>query len=450
MEDNKWSPLMEQNWKRMQIILDQELPVKNKKRRNVFAFLLLTGISIVFILLFRLADQNTKIKNAQNITKPVYAAKSFSGNTFINGPDTICDLGFENRNIPSTLVKSLSEGTKVTNKREKVNLGKSRLNSALTADQSEHKNEDSILKNTLAFDNFDPNTVHPMDNETNVNSNTLTAEKLANKSYFIVSNQKKALPFTAFNSFRVPQNDGWLYGFQGSLSFNTIALPQQYYAGIFASKSLGKVLVIEGQLGIKNFNRYSSFLRQNNVMDSNTNDLMGSSVSVASNVYNLDPKTLTNNTIDYVNESIIESTLSSAQYLESGLSVGFRINNQMVIKGGFSAGRFLHAVYNIDDSSRSIYTAFNKNQNLDNVDLTQASNLLKKWITNVFFEADFRVFKRWSLTSAILIGSGKNTLEYSNAAVSSLENTTNQSSILFKQPEKGTISIGVGAKYYIN
>jgi len=35
MEDNKWSPLMEQNWKRMQIILDQELPIKNDKRRSL-------------------------------------------------------------------------------------------------------------------------------------------------------------------------------------------------------------------------------------------------------------------------------------------------------------------------------------------------------------------------------------------------------------------------------
>ena len=286
---------MEQNGKRMHIILDQELQVKNKKRRNVFAFLLLTGISIVFILLFRLADYKTKIKNAQNITKPFYAAKSVSGNTFNNSPDTICDLGLENKNILAPHVKSLSEITKVTKKREKVNFGKSRLNSILIADQLEYKHEDSILKNTLAFDNFDPNTVHPLD--TIVNSNTLSVEKPANKSYFIVSNQKKILHFTSLNSFKVPQNDGWQYGFQGSLSSNTKALPQQYYAGIFASKSLGKVLVIEGQLGIKNFNRYSSFLSQNNVMDSNSNDLMVSSVSVAENVYNLDSKTLTNNTI---------------------------------------------------------------------------------------------------------------------------------------------------------
>jgi hypothetical protein len=450
MEDNKWSPLMEQNWKRMHVILDQQLPSTTKRRRNVFAFLLFAGISIAFILLLWSDDYNKKIKNAKNITKPFYAAKSVSGTTFNNGYDTICDLGFEDKNMVYPSEKSLSEITKVINKRENVDFGKSRPNSALTTNQSEYVHEDSILNNAIAIDNFDTKTVHPFDNVTNVRTHILSVEKPENKNYFIMSNQTRDVHIHSTNSIQVAIRDNWQYGINGTLSFNKMASPQQYYAGVFARKSIGKLLIFEGQIGIKNFNRYSSFLRRNNILDSTTNVVMGSSVSAAENIYNLDSKILTNNTIDYVNESIIESTLASAQYLETGVSIGLRINKQMIVKGGISVGRFIHAAYKIDDYSRSLYGAFNKNQSLDDVDLTQADNLLKKWITNLFFEADYKVLKRWELTSAIQLGSAKNTLGYSDNGLSILGNPTNQIPILFEQPEKGTINISIGARYDLN
>ena len=74
MEDNKWSPLMEQNWKRMQIILDQELPVQSDKRRNFLAFCFFGGI--IFKIVYR---QTLPIFKAVNLTLEQIHNAKFSG-----------------------------------------------------------------------------------------------------------------------------------------------------------------------------------------------------------------------------------------------------------------------------------------------------------------------------------------------------------------------------------
>lgn len=449
MEDNRWSTLMEQNWKRMHVILDKELPVKNKKRKNLLFFIAFASISFAIFLLLLLSDFTAKTRNVQNMADPIFANNSLSEKTYLNNSDTLCNPELTIWNSKSAGERAFTTRTNKSYTSAKVYSIKKGINSVFNLDQPKNSHVDVITENTISIDNTLTNTNRSF--ESNVISNTLFIEELTNLIYSIESNQKKELTFQPLNCIQVTPKDGWHYGIKVALSFNKISSPQQFCVGMFTNKSIGKTMLFEGKFGLKNFNRYSSFLRQSNIVDSNTNDVMGSSVASAENVFNLDSKTLTNNTIDYVNENIIQSTLTSAQYFESGISIGFRINNHMLMKGGLSVGRFLHATYRIDNSSRSIYTAFSNTQNLDNLDLNQADNLLKKWITNGFIEADFSLSQRCSLTSGIMIGVNNNVLDYSDTAFSSLETSAsaNLNPILFKQPEKGTINFNVGVNYYL-
>lgn len=85
MEDNKWSPLMEQNWKRMQIILDQELPLQSDKRRNILAFCFWWNNFGVIGLLFYFSNFNIKLNSKQNNQNSTFAV-----NKTINVSDSDC------------------------------------------------------------------------------------------------------------------------------------------------------------------------------------------------------------------------------------------------------------------------------------------------------------------------------------------------------------------------
>lgn len=117
-------------------------------------------------------------------------------------------------------------------------------------------------------------------------------------------------------------------------------------------------------MGTRYYSRYTSFLNQGNSTGSSSNDLLESADAASVNIFNLDSKILTNNTIAYANESIINSTMRSAQYLESSLSLGVKLNKKIILKSGFSVGRFLNAEYNINEESKSIFKALGNTQNL--------------------------------------------------------------------------------------
>lgn len=46
MENDQFSSLMESNWRRMETMLDKELPVRKQKRNYLFLFWILTGFFI--------------------------------------------------------------------------------------------------------------------------------------------------------------------------------------------------------------------------------------------------------------------------------------------------------------------------------------------------------------------------------------------------------------------
>ena len=449
MEDNKWSPLMEQNWKRMQIILDQELPIKNDKRRNILAFLIIGGITFIFGLVLFLTYSNIKLNPNQNIQKPAFAEIKTIKELNFESADAKRETTGKNKSIFPTITKSISilTGIKEAIKYEGIDLSniKDQI-SNIDVNYTYTKNTNTLSKTNGASDFEITKPISPPQPLSNFHS--VTVEALTPKMFSVASDKKMNIISIQNITAQRKYNNGWHYGIKTSLSFNKFAPPNQYYTGIYLNRTIGKILIIEAQMGARFYNRYTSFLKHDNTLVSRSNDLLESSGTSVDNIFNLDSKILTNNAIAYANESIIRSTLTSAQYLESSLSLGFNVNSRITLKGGFSFGRFLNAEYTVDDASKSIYNAFNSTQNIESLNLNQANGLLKKWVTVGYFEADYRYFKRWTLTSSISIGGMNNALDYSDAAISLLANSSLQNTaISLDLPEKGTINLSVGVKY---
>jgi len=175
---------------------------------------------------------------------------------------------------------------------------------------------------------------------------------------------------------------------------------------------------------------------------------MDASDPTQENIFSFDTKTLTNSVLARANESIVKTTLSSAQYIESSLSLGAKINSHFTLKGGLSVGRFLNADYKIDKESKSIFKALGNNQPIENINLNQANTILKKWLVLGFIEADYQVIRQWALTSSISIGHMNKGLDYYEFSPNvSANGSTQYTSISFSQPEKGTINVSLGVKY---
>lgn len=447
MEDNKWSPLMEQNWKRMQIILDQELPLQNDKRRNILAFFIFGGIMFGVIgLLFYFLNFNVKLNSKQNSQNATFAV-----NKTIKDSDTDCTdikskIGVKHENILTTK-KSGLEG-----KREKIKFDESYstgnelqiLNNKISYVLDQNKDTPTFYADVLNLVRTEPNVLlKPLPD-----LQSQTVEMLSLKEQRVKADKNMNLLSSRIEISPVVANNGWHFGIKTALSFNTITPPNQYYAGLFLNKSISKIFIIEAQLGTRFFSKYTSFLRKENSSGSNSNDLMDASDPTQENIFSFDTKTLTNSALARANESIVKSTLSSAQYIESSLSLGAKINSHFTLKGGLSVGRFLNADYKIDEESKSIFKALGNNQPIENINLNQANTILKKWLVLGFIEADYQVIRQWALTSSISIGHMNKGLDYYEFSPNvSANGSTQYTSISFSQPEKGTINVSLGVKY---
>lgn len=446
MEDNKWSPLMEQNWKRMQIILDQELPVQSDKRRNILAFCFFGGIIFGVIgLLFYFSNFNIKLNSKQNNQNSTFAV-----NKTINVSDSDCadikNAIVVNNNIFTTKKSGLtgkqkaikSDGSNSTGNELQI------LNNKIS-----HEFPQNIETTSLNTDVLDVGSTEPIVLLKPLPGlQSQTVDMLSPKLFWLKSEKNINILSSPIETSPVIANNGWHYGIKTDLSFNTFAPPNQYYAGLFLNKSIGKIFIVEAQLGTRYYSRYTSFLNQGNSTGSSSNDLLESADAASVNIFNLDSKILTNNTIAYANESIINSTMRSAQYLESSLSLGVKLNKKIILKSGFSVGRFLNAEYNINEESKSIFKALGNTQKFENINQNLANTLLKKWLMVGFLETDYQFLSRWTLTSAISIGRMNAVLDnYEFSSNVSPNGSTQNTSITFSQPEKGTINVSLGLKY---
>ncbi len=70
--------MQEKGWQQMQVILDKEMPARNKRRNYLIPFFILISMSIITYIL--ISKDNIKLLPKDNITnrKNLYAAKSNS------------------------------------------------------------------------------------------------------------------------------------------------------------------------------------------------------------------------------------------------------------------------------------------------------------------------------------------------------------------------------------
>lgn len=447
MENDQFSSLMESNWRRMETMLNKELPVRKQKRNYLFLFWILTGF-----FLFMISAYYVLKLSSYSDTKTYVDQKGFVKSKQTNNHYTAwlnCDTLTHKDMVPNSEISHIIIIEPKADKYDKTRLS--------------NKNEPKIFFGNRQSHDFNIEKERQMveiESGQNMNlttpsrskgkSNVTLAEQLSKKYIFISrDNQMYKIDKSPIPLAMNDNTQKWQLGVKSNVMFNTFNAPNQYFAGIYSQRLLSQRVYLEGHLGLKIFDKYTKFLQTENTPLSDANDVQESIIPGSNNIFGLDSKTLKTNEINTINESIITSTLNSAAYMDANLSLYYKLNNRLAVGAGITTLRFLYSSFTPDESSAKIYHAFN-NTLLDKNKLVLANDLIKKWLFNYNFDLNFNINNTLVVYSSVTYGN----LANRNVYAESLDITANPSNAGvslsnsdLKRPENGHINVGFGIKY---
>ena len=443
MENDQFSSLMESNWRRMETMLNKELPVRKQKRNYLFLFWILTGFFLFMISTYYVL----KLSSYSDI-KTYVDQKGFVKSKQTNNHYTAwlnCDTSTHKDMVPNSEISNIITIEPKADKYDKTRLS----NKIFFGNRKSHDFNIEKERQMVEIESGQ-NMNLATSSRSKGRSNVTLAEQLPKKYIFISrDNQmykidKSPIPLTMNDN-----TQKWQLGVKSNVMFNTFNAPNQYFAGIYSQRLLSQRVYLEGHLGLKIFDKYTKFLQTENTSLSNANDVQESIIPGSNNIFGLDSKTLKTNEINTINESIITSTLNSAAYMDANLSLYYKLNNRLAVGAGITTLRFLYSSFTPDESSAKIYHAFN-NTLLDKNKLVIANDLIKKWLFNYNFDLNFNLNSKFVVYTSVAYGN----LANRNIDAESINITTNASNagvILsnsdLKRPENGHINVGFGIKY---
>lgn len=427
MEDKILKNMMDNGWSKMESILDKELPNHKKKNRRYL-------IILFSILVFGFAYLFSDIYSVDSIKKENIKPQR---STSLMAKYADYDL-----KLPSQISKSL-----FINSKSNIQVLKSdaTLNNFT---KNENRNSSGMFDDLLS--NKNDSTVHKNANDIFA---AVTYEPHSELSYLEVITSKvdytpKTPTINMPNLNSLPKKEKWNIGLIGNVTLNNFSSPYQYHAGIFVTKQLNKNIFVEGRSGVKWFTKYTHFLYNNR------NGATSASISPEiadqnlENIFIEETKSLNSNEVNFINENIINNSLSSVKYLENSVLLKYQWSKSVFLGAGINYGLFLNATFNANEKGRSVYQAVN-NASFDSTSLTNAGQLLKHTYLTYAINTEVMISTNWSVEAEFIYGKLAATQYPSKSDLEESFTTSglNYNASLLKKPEAGNMLIGINAKY---
>jgi hypothetical protein len=492
MDDNRINQLMDEGWKKLNLTLESELPVK-KDRKFVYIWLVLAGCVLAGLSYYQLypTAENLNIEIDRN---PKSQSEIIANQRGLNDVDSFKSDNNEIKNKDKTIYAN--------NSAINTNLNENTTYDNPSVDRAEIKRLWTEIQTPKSFDHIKPKSKEsaPQTNHLDQQSETFSLQKLSSdinrkenvedlkyenslinkedvkndaikkEGIYAISN----LPVDAMvplssnyvnkiqiAPFKIQKNNEIHYGLKTSAAFTGVKAPGSFKIGGYAQKIINRRWNTELSLQYQKYFQYQVIHHNgqsiNNILYQNAQVTASSpSGRAVSSAFISNSKTLTINQLDFVDETILSNSVNSLHLINAEINAGYKFLSKWNLIGGLGISRRIRTAYELNETNMALYSNLG-NDLLQKSQLTSGNQLIRKWIysgsVGVEYNASEKMSIRYSvvytpvLFNSQLFSTTSKDQDNSSLSFEVLKITSDKNAINLLIPDQGKVSFELGILY---
>lgn len=495
MDDNRLNQLMDEGWKKLNVTLETELPVK-KDRKFVYVWLVLAGCILAGLNYYLIQvhpsveTKNVEIDVNQKSKNEIIAYQKGQQDDVDNSKSDINDEKNNDKTISanhSAINANLNENTTSSNPtvdKAEIKSFWPDLQTPISSDQTKSKTKDITSQTINADKKSEIDSVQKMSSDTNSKENgeyekyenslnkkeDIKSDAIKKEGKYAISNLPVDMKFPLSSSvadiiqvapIKILKDNKIQYGLKTSVAFTGAKAPGGIKIGGYAQKNINRRWYSEFSLQYQKYFQYQVIHHNgqsiNSILYQNAQVTASSpSGRAVSSAFINNSKTLTFNQLDFVDETILSSSVNSLHLINADINVGYRILSKWNLIGGLGISRRIHTTYELNETNIALFNSYNNNL-LEKSQLQSGNQLIRKWIYLGSVGVEYNATEKISLRSfvvytPVLFNSqlfSRTSKDQNNSSLSfevlSITKDNNSANLLI--PDQGKVSFELGFLY---